>query len=141
MKKPNQRSSGYRIGFLQFHPYEKSRWMLKYSSTYIANEWKSITISHVARQWTNTEANQQFFNIKPPTMFHIFSISYRTYTTKINIFYQIHIGLSQQHYPESTIFKDTRRISHGQPIFPYKENEWKSWKWWYQGNDLTSEQK
>ena len=40
-------AGGYRIGFLQFHPYEKkatlmkktqSRWLLNYSSTYNSNE-------------------------------------------------------------------------------------------------------
>ena len=42
------------------------------------------------------------------------------YSTKITIFLQIDIGLSQQqHYPESTILEDTRRLSHGQPTITY----------------------
>ena len=36
--KPSQRAGGYRIGFLQYLQYEKSRWLLNYSSMYISNE-------------------------------------------------------------------------------------------------------
>ena len=42
---------------------------------------------------------------KPPPFFTFFNFSSDVY----NIF---HIGLSQQHYPESTIFEDMRRLSH-----------------------------
>ena len=58
-----------------------------------------------------------FFKRKPPTILSHFSISYQTYTTKIAIFLQIDVGLSQQkHYPESTIFEDTRTISRDNPL-------------------------
>ena len=33
-KKPFQRAGDYRIGFLQFLSYEKSRWLLNYIITY-----------------------------------------------------------------------------------------------------------
>ena len=43
---------------------------------------------------------------------------------------KFHIGLSQQHYPESTIFEDTRRISHtmiiNYPRNPYDQNDSRS---------------
>ena len=51
--------------------------------------------------------------------FSHFPMSQQTYTTKISIFLQIHIGLSQQqHHPENK-----RRISHGQPTITRKRPE------------------
>ena len=45
---------------------------------------------------------------------------------------KFHTELSQQHYPESTIFEDTRRISHtmiiNYPRNPYDGNDSRSWK-------------
>ena len=49
---------------------------------------------------------------------------------KITIFLRIHNGLSRQHYPESTILEDTRRISH-KMIINYPRNP-------YDGNDSRS---
>ena len=47
--------------FKKFHPYEKSRWLLKHSSMYISNEPKILT--PLCR--------------KPPTIFHIFQFIIR----------------------------------------------------------------
>ena len=53
----------------------------------------------------NKDAGHDFFKRKPPTVFTFLKFTSDVY----NIF---HIGLSQQHKLESTIFEDTRRISH-----------------------------
>ena len=98
---PYEKTGGYK----NIHPrkFQKSRKVLLF---------QRLTSTHCEAK-TNTEATQ----MKPPTIFHNFSIYYRTYTTKIIIFLQIHIGLSQQqHYPDSTIFENTRRISQDNPL-------------------------
>ena len=81
--------------------------------------------SHVARQKINAEAtHKSFFKKNHQPFFHVFSISHQTYTTKKTIFLEIRIALSQQqHYPESTIFEDTRRISNGQPTITCDDYE------------------
>ena len=77
---------------LRFHSYEKSRWTLKYWSTYISNECKKY---YFARQKTNTKT-------KPPTFSHIFSISHQTYTTNFTLDYHNSITQNQ---PSSKIWE------------------------------------
>ena len=124
MKKPSQRTGGYRNCFSpSVHPYGKkhltntthSRWLLNYSSTYISNEWRILPINLLLLGKKPTQNHQPFFT------FYCFASDI-----------QIHIGLSQQQqYPESTIFENTKRASHGQStithddyqLSPYNKND------------------
>ena len=96
-----------RIGFLQFLSYHQSRWLIKNSSMYISKEKKNISL----------------LGRKPPLFFTFFIFS-------SDVHNKFHIGLSQQHYPETAIFQDTRRISHtmmiNYPRNPYDENNSRS---------------
>ena len=74
--------------FNNFNHMKKSRWILNYSSMYISNKLKNITL--IGRI--------------PSLLFNFFNFS-------SDVHNKFHIELSQKHYPESTIFKDTRRIS------------------------------
>ena len=77
-----------------------------------------IEFPHVA--WQNLTQKQLmiFSKIKPPTILHIFNFTSDVHN-KITIFLQIHIERSQYH-PESTIFEDMRRKSHGQPTIKHE---------------------
>ena len=71
-----------------FHPYEKSRCLLNFSSMYISNEQKNITYKFtIARQKINAEATHDFFKRKPPPTFSHFSVSHHTYTTNFTLDY------------------------------------------------------
>ena len=72
-------------------------------------------ISHVARQKKNADATQEvFWNKTTKQVFTFFNL-----TSDL----QVHIGLAQQqHCPESTISKNTRRISHGQPTITHESH-------------------
>ena len=57
---------------------------------------------------------------KPPPFLTFFNFS-------SDVQNKFHIGLSQQHHPEATIFEATRRMSHtmliNYPQNPYDEND------------------
>ena len=105
--KPFQRAGGYRIGFFVHivHPYQKS--ILPTQSRWLLN-YSSMYIS-----------NEQ----KTTPIFHIFQFYIRR-TPQIS-----HWTITAQHR-ESTIFENTRRISHkmmiNYPRNPYDENDSRS---------------
>ena len=76
----------------------------------------------VAGQKINTETTHEFLKENHQKFFRIFQFHIRRTHQKSPYSLQIHIGLSQQqHYPESTIFKNTRRTSHGQPTITHDD--------------------
>ena len=150
--KPFQRAGGYWIGFLKFHPraksslwaggywigfflhivhpYEKSilptqsRWLLRYSSMYISNEYKT-TIFHIFQFYIRRTQQISLWTITAPRISHDD--------------YQLSIKTTWYHKDDGIMeTENTRRISHTMMIiYPRNsndENDSRSWRWWYHGN-------
>ena len=107
-------------------------------------------ISHVARQKINTEATQEFLKIKPPTFFNIlqfnirrtkqkspspskFTLDHHSSSITQN---QLHSKIREDITWQPSITHDDYQLST-KPISPYNENDSRSWRWWYHGNNLT----
>ena len=95
-------------------------------------------MSHVARQKKSTQNQLMHFKKEPLSNFHFFHFHIKRTQQNHDLYPNSHWTITA-HYPESTIFKNTRRISRGQltithddyqqstkPIYPYNENDLKS---------------
>ena len=141
--------------FYNFHPYEKSRWLLNYSSTYISNVQKNITIyvllfliviefhTMLGKKPTQKQI-MDFFNIKPPTIFHFFNFTSHVHIKNHHLPPNSHWNITAALPRINHIRRFEKKITwtiHYQTLWlsTIHENNPRSWRWWNQRSDSTQD--